>query len=558
MLHSLTIENIAVIKRAQLELPEGAGFIAITGETGAGKSIVIDALHAVLGERTSRDLIRTGAESARVTAQFFCEDSALRALLDEMDLPAEEDGTLVLHRAITQTGKNSCRVNGLPVPVASLKKIGQLLVHIHGQYDNQALLDPARHLDFIDAVAENEGLREEYAAAYHALRSLQKEQNTLQMDENEKARRLDMLRHQVAELEEAEIVPGDQTQLRQRREVMRNSEKIIGALQEACQALAGADDGEGASGLAFGAAAALERAADFLPDAQGLCDGVRGAAYELEESAAELRSLLETVAFDPAEADAVERRLDVYYRLGRKYGTEEDDMLAFLAHARAEEASITRSDARIAALEEEIATQKAATIALARQLSKTRREAGMRFAARVREELAGLDMPHAVLEVQTEKVPLTAQGGERLEFLFSANAGENGNPKPLAKIASGGEISRVMLAIKAVLAKKDTTGTLIFDEIDAGVSGRAAEKIGLKLRQVACGRQVICVTHLAQIAALAKTHLFIQKSVAEGETQTKITLLAREARVEEIARIMGGTQRTAAQLAAAAEMLGFA
>ena len=558
MLQSLTIENIAVIRHARLEeLP--SGFVVMTGETGAGKSIVIDAINAVLGERTSRDLIRTGADSARVTALFAETDAEVASLLESLDLPVDETGDVLLSRAITLSGKNSCRVNGVPVTVAVLKQVGGALVNIHGQHDSQALLDPARHMGFIDAMAENADLREEYRGAYLALRALQKEQAALQMDENEKARRLDMLRHQIAELEQAEIVPGERATLLEKQALMRNSEKILEALQAAGDALSGGTAPEGAAefagaaALAFDAAGALERAGDLYPAAQALAETVRSAAYELDECAGDLRGLLEGAAFDPAGAEAVERRLDVYYRLSRKYGQEAADMLAFLEKARAEEASITQSDERILELETEIEAQKAIVIQLARALSKSRRETAEVFTRAVREELLELDMPNVRIEARSEKIPLTQEGGEHMEFLISANPGEA--PRPLAKIASGGELSRVMLAIKSVLAKKDPVGTLIFDEIDAGVSGRAAGKIGRKLRLVAAGRQVICVTHLAQIAALADCHLLIEKQTDEVATETHIRELDRSARVNELARIMGGEGITKAQLAAAAEML---
>jgi len=553
MLQSLTIENIAVIRHARLEdIPPG--FVVMTGETGAGKSIVIDAINAVLGERTSRDLIRTGADSARVTALFAETGPEVASLLETIDLPVEENGDLILSRAITLSGKNNCRVNGVPVTVAILKQLGNALVNIHGQHDSQALLDSARHVGFIDAMAENASLREEYRGAYLSLRALQKEQASLQIDENEKARRLDMLRHQVDELEQAEIVPGERAALLEKQALMRNSEKIMEALQAAGDALLGGDEFAGAAALSFDAAGVIERINEMYPAAQALANSIRSAAYELDECAGELRGLLEGAAFDPAGAEAVERRLDVYYRLSRKYGQEEADMLAFLEKARTEEASITQSDERILELEGAIEAQKSVVIQLAKALSKSRRETAEYFTRAVRDELLDLDMPNVQFAIHSEKIPLTEEGGEHMEFLISANPGET--PRPLARIASGGELSRVMLAIKAVLAAKDPVGTLIFDEIDAGVSGRAAGKIGRKLRQVAEGRQVVCVTHLAQIAALAGCHLLIEKQTDGEATETHIRALEHDARAEELARIMGGEGITAAQMAAAREMLG--
>ncbi len=552
MLQSMTIENIAVIRHAQLEdLP--SGFVAMTGETGAGKSIVIDAINAVLGERTSRDLIRTGAGSARVTALFSQTGDDVTALLDALDLPAEESGDVLLSRTITTAGKNSCRVNGVPVTVATLREIGAALVNIHGQHDSQALLDSARHVGYIDAMADNAALREEYCAAYRSLRALRREQTALQIDENEKARRLDMLRHQITELEQAEIIPGEQAALAERQTLMRNSEKILEALQAAGSALSGEGEFAGAAALTFEAVSSLDRAGEFSPAVQQLAETLRSAAYELDECAGELRRMLESADFDPKNAEAIERRLDVYYRLSRKYGAQETDMLAFLENAKAEEASIIQSDERILELEDEIEAQKSVVIQLARTLSKSRRETAEVFSRAVRDELADLDMPQVRLEVMTEKIPLTEEGGEHMEFLISANIGEQ--PRPLAKIASGGELSRVMLAIKAVLAAKDPVGTLIFDEIDTGVSGRAAQKIGRKLQRVAEGRQVICVTHLAQIAALSDDHLLIEKQMDSTGTETRITRLDRAGRVRELARIMGGEGITAAQLSAAEELM---
>jgi len=549
MLQSLTIENIAVIKHTQLDLPDG--FIVLTGETGAGKSILIDAINAVIGERASRDLIRTGEDTARVAA-VFRETGAAGELLDALEIPREEDGALLMSRTIMASGRNNCRINGEPVTTSTLRRIGATLLNIHGQHDSQALLNPQSNMGFVDAMAENEALRTEYRVTYQRFRALKKQQDALRMDEEEKARRLDMLQHQIAELEEAQVQPGERAALQKRRDVMQHSEKILQALGLALRSVAG-EESAGAAGLAHEAAKALESIEDLLPAAGALAEAVRTTAYELDESVTELRILLDSVAFDPERADEIERRLDIYYRLTRKYGANEAEMLAFLEKARAEEASIAQSDERIIALEGEIAAAKEETIRLARLLSKTRREAGALFARGVIAELADLDMPQVRLEVQSEKVPLTAEGGERMEFLISANVGEA--PRPLAKIASGGELSRIMLAMKRVLAEKDATATLIFDEIDAGVSGRAAQKIGRKLREVSRGRQVLCVTHLAQIAAQADCHLYISKTTRGNETVTRIEALNREGRARELARIMGGEEITAAQLAAAKELL---
>ncbi|MDR1465852.1 MAG: DNA repair protein RecN [Oscillospiraceae bacterium] len=559
MLQSLIIENIALIKQAGLEF--SPGFVVLTGETGAGKSILIDAINAVLGERTSRELIRTGAASARVTAQFSGVGPRVAALLEELDLPGEEDGGLLLSRSLSGQGKNSCRVNGMPVTVAQLRKIGGELITIHGQHDSQALLAPEQHIRFIDALAENETLRQNYRRRYLALRQLQREQDTLQMDEAEKARKLDMLRHQIAELEEAAVVPGEREALQEHRTLFQHAEKVLAALQAAEAALGGGDSdassgvaaGTGAAALAQEGSRALDQAGEYFPAAEVLAEKVRGAAFELEEYAAELRDLIRDFEFNPTEMEEVEQRLDALFRLSRKYGETEEEMLAFLARARADEQSITQSDERILALDGEIEAEKRETIALAKQLTRSRKQAADQLCALVAEELAFLDMPNVTFLVQCEKIPLTPDGGDAMRFLISANAGEE--PKPLSKVASGGELSRIMLAIKNVLAEKDEIGTLIFDEVDTGVSGRAAQKIALKLRQVSRGRQVICVTHLAQLAAQADAHLYISKHVEGEETFTLVTPLDDDGRRQELARIMGGLEITRAQLQAAQELL---
>ncbi|MDR2525724.1 MAG: DNA repair protein RecN [Oscillospiraceae bacterium] len=551
MLQTLTIENIALIKQLSLEFP--AGFVALTGETGAGKSILIDAINTALGERTSREIIRTGAESARVAAIFSNYGVAVAQILMELDIPAEPDGTLLLQRSITAAGKNQCRVNGNPVTVSALRRLGQALINIHGQHDTQALLAQEQHIHFVDAMAENAALRAQYREKYHALRQTQRTQDALRLDESEKARRLDMLRYQIAELEEAEIQPGERAALQKKQSLCRHTEKILQALGDATACLSGDGDTSTAAELAHASAGALEQAGMFYPAAAALAERVRAAAYELEEAALELRTLAEGVEFDPAAAEKTEQRLDLYFRLSRKYGETEEELLAFLEAAQAEESAITQSDERINALEDEITALRGETIALAKQLTRSRREAAARFSERVCEELTALDMPSVRFLATHEKIPLTAEGGDNMAFLISANIGEE--PRPLARIASGGELSRVMLAIKNVLAEKDAVATLIFDEVDAGVSGRAAQKIARKLRQVSRGRQVICVTHLAQIAAPADCHLCISKSTRGGETFTSVTPLDAEGRKRELARIMGGEKITPAQLAAAAEML---
>ncbi|MDR2648011.1 MAG: DNA repair protein RecN [Oscillospiraceae bacterium] len=554
MLQSLSIENIALIKSVNLEFSDEPGFVVLTGETGAGKSILIDSIHAVLGERSSKDIIRTGAETARVSAVFCNISPQTTALLESLDLPCEEDQTLIAQRSMTISGKNSCRVNGVPVTVAVLRQIGKELIAIHGQHDTQTLLAQESHIQLIDAMANDPQLTQSYREAFLRLRKMQKNLQALQMDETEKERRLDALRHQIAELEEAAIVPGERRSLQERRALLLHAEKVSDALQSANDSLWGIDDAFGAVTMAHSAAEQLELAGEHYPQAKELADALRGTAFELEEHANTLRDLQNGVTFDPLESAEIEERLDCYYRLSRKYGNTEAEMQAFLERAIAEEASITQSDEIITSMQAEITAQRDCVITLSKRLTKARRQAAAAFCELVKEELAALDMPNVRLETRHEKVPLTPNGGDNMYFMISANVGEE--PRPLAKIASGGELSRLMLAMKNVLAGKDTIRTLIFDEIDAGVSGRAAQKIGRKLAQVANGKQVICVTHLAQIAALADTHFFISKSTENDETITNVTALDKSGRVRELARIIGGENPTKAQLAAAAEMIG--
>lgn len=547
MLVSLKIENIAIIESAAIEF--GYGLNVLTGETGAGKSIVIDSLNAILGERTSRDLIRTGADCARVFAIFEDIGQGALNLLSEngIDCP---DGVLIVSRILYREGKNICRVNDYPVTVSMLKELGRELIDIHGQHDNQALMNPEKHCSFIDSFARCGSLIEQYRSSYKELCSVRNELKSISTDEREKQQKIDLLQYQINELEGAGITAGERDALNERKIIINNSQRIISCLNDAYGYLK-CDDGV-IDGIA-GACDEIERAGVYLPELTSTSERINDIRYELEDIADTLRDTLSDVDCDERELDEIEERLDFLYRLSRKYGDTEEEMLEFLKNARTELENIEFSEERLESLRAEEEKLLSQTTDLALSLSRKRIEAGNTLASLVCRELAELDMPGVVFKVKRIETSLSEDGCDFIEFLVSANAGEE--PKPLVKIASGGELSRIMLAVKNVLADTDSIDTLIFDEIDTGVSGRAAQKIALKLRSVSKGRQVICVTHLAQIASQGDVHQFISKSVRDGKTYTEIRSVSGERRVDEIARIMGGTEITPSQRQTAREML---
>lgn len=551
MLSELQIQNIAVIKEAVLTFTDG--FNVMTGETGAGKSIVIDAINAVLGCRISRELIRTGCDSAFVSALFYTNNLRIADMLQTLDVPAEEDGSVLIQRRMFADGRNSCKINGVTVTVSAIRQLARFLVSIHGQSDNQTLLSPEYHCGYIDSLAQNEALRARYKTAYDAYTDAKRRLSALNTDESEKQRRLDILNYQIAELEAAEITEGETAQLEERLNVLRNAERISELLQQSYAALNGAEGEGGASSLAFSAADALDRAAAFSAEFSEAAAGVREAAYALSEYADTLRNALYSDDFDSAAADAIEERLDTLYTLRRKYGETEADMLAFLENARQEREQIEMSDEIREELTAFVSKTKAEASEIAAALSDSRKKAADLFCENVRKELHFLDMPSVQFLVQNTPGELTENGTDNLEFLLSANAGEA--PKPLAKIASGGELSRIMLAIKSVLAEKDEVETLIFDEVDTGVSGRAAQKIAIKLAELAKSHQILCVTHLAQLAAFADTHFRIEKTEHDGQTFTDVAALDDIGRKHELARILGGLTVTELQLQNAQEML---
>lgn len=553
MLSQLYIENIAVIEKASIDFD--AGFNVLTGETGAGKSIVIDSIGAVLGERTSRELIRTGAKSATVSAVFRLEEGRAAEKLAELGYAPEEDGTLMIQREISDS-KSVCRINGRPATVSVLKEIGTLLVNIHGQHESYDLLSPDLHVGYLDSMGLPQDLTDRYRAAFDAMRAAKQGLDSCSMDQAQKARQIDLLTYQIDELEAANLRAGEREELNRQKTLYRNSERVAQSIAEARSALNGDEETQGAVSAVADAAAALGEAERYLPELHELAERLQGISYDLEDCGEEMRNYSSQLEYDPAELDEIEARLDTIYRLGLKYGGSEEEMLRYLEKSRAELESIRLSDENAAKFRADYQKHKAQAESLAAEISAWRSAAAEAFSGRVREELRFLNMPNVTFEVRQERCPMNELGCDRIEFYLSTNAGEPA--KPISKVASGGELSRIMLAVKTVLAGKDDVGTLIFDEVDTGVSGSAAQKVGLKLREVSLSRQVVCVTHLAQIAALADTQFLIRKQVRGERTYTQVDRLDEEGRQRELARIMGGEEITPLMLQNAAEMLRMA
>ncbi len=552
MLSNLQIENIAVIKSASIDFENG--FNVMTGETGAGKSIVIDSLNAILGERTSRELIRSGADSASVCAEFQNVGDNVKNELEKLGI--EKDDTLIVSRKLTPDGKNVCRINGMPATVSMLKALGVQLVNIHGQLDNQSLLSPETHCSFIDKLAGSGREFNEFKELYSLYIKKENELKSLNTDVNEKNRRLDILNYQIEEIQKADIRPGEKDELTEKLGFLRNAEKVLDLLHTAYAALNGDGEMPGAADVAADAASKLLSAADYSSEFTETANGVNDAAMNLSAYTEELRDKIYSLDYDPNETERAEERLDVIYRLSQKYGDSEEDILAYLENAEKERDALSFSDERAEQLRAETEKAYNEALAAAKKLSEIRIEAGKKFSADVERELAFLDMPSVKFIVNDSVGELYENGIDNIEFLLSANAGEE--PKPLSKIASGGELSRIMLAIKCVLSELDDIDTLIFDEIDSGVSGRAALKIAAKMKELSKTHQVICVTHLAQIAAFADEHKLISKEEKDGRTYTCIASLDYNGRKYELARIMGGLTVTQSILNSAEELLSSA
>ena len=553
MLSLLHIENIALIDQADISF--GSGFNVLTGETGAGKSIIIDAISAVLGERTSRDLIRTGEKSALVTALF--RDLPSLPWFQETGIGPDENGELLISRRIQGDGKNICRVGGVPCTVVQLRTLGSQLIDIHGQHDGQQLLDESCHLAYLDSFGELEPALSAYREEYAKLDALRKQIASLQMDETEKARRLDILQFQIDELESAHLRLGEEEELDERKAMLRSADQLVAAVEGAYHALFGTDSQDGAASLLAEAEGNLSRVSNLSADLSQLLENLAALRYGTEDAAERLRDLKNSFGFSPKELDQVEDRLDHLHRLKKKYGATVRDMLDYLNKIRQELDQIELSDDLLIKLKKQRKAQLAMTRTLAETLSAQRKAAAERLKARIEEELRQLDMTK--VRFQTEfspkpgKLGLDDTGMDEVRFLMSANVGEN--LKPIAKVASGGELSRIMLALKNVLAENDNICTLIFDEVDTGVSGRAAGKVAEKMSWLSLTCQVLCVTHLAQIAAMSDYHYSVHKEEKNGRTYTCVETLDRPGRRAELARLTGGAHQSEAILKGAEELL---
>ena len=550
MLNELHIENIAVIEHADISFTPGLN--VLTGETGAGKSIVIDAIGAVLGDRVSRELVRSGADRAVVTASFDL-NAELEGFLNDNDIDVEDE--LVLQRRIGADGKSSCRVCGVPVSAVQMKELSSLLVDIHGQNDGRQLMDEKKHLSYLDRFGVPEELRRDYAAAYGRFCALRDQIDALRLDEEEKERLRDRLSYRIEELERAGLKKGEYEETEARLKLLRNSEKLTEAIDAACALLYDGD--ENAVSLAQNAANFAQRAASYAPELEASVKAVNDAVFSLTDAAETLRDLRANLDFSPEEFDSLESRLSLLNKLRRKYSSDEDELIALLEESRQKLDEIESADAILEGLERDLQREKRVCAEKASALSAERKKAAELLQRRIVEELKALSMPSVRFAVEFTPVEneagFNAHGCDQVRFLMSANAGEELGR--ISRIASGGELSRIMLAMKNVFAEKDTVPTMIFDEIDSGVSGIAAQRVGEKLCSVSRGKQVMCVTHLPQIAAMADTHFLIEKSEKNGRTFTEITPLDRQGRTEEIARLHGGDHITLLTLASAEEQL---
>ena len=547
MLSLLHIENIAVIERSDISFDQG--FNVLTGETGAGKSIIIDAISAILGERAYRDMIRTGTTKASVRAVF----TDVPPLSWFEDNGVEYDPETVIQREVHLDGKNVCRVNGSLVSVSILRKLGMQLINIHGQHDSATLFDEANHLNFLDAFAANESLRADYTEKYEAVAKLRREIDRMTMDEGEKLRRMETLKYQIKEIEKADLRPGEDEELEERRKLLQNSEKIADGMNDAVENIYGSDDTDGAASMLATAERALARISRYSDNIAAMHERVADLMYQVQDLAEEVRDARDDLAYSADELEEIESRLDVIHKLRRKYGTTCEDILEYLDKAKKELDEIEFADDHLEKLKKKLSKAEKNAWEAAFTLRENRKQTAVSMSRRILTELAQLDMPRVQFSCEFTEIDLTNNGADAVAFYMSANAGEA--LKPMSKVASGGELARIMLAMKNVLAERDQVNTLIFDEVDTGVSGRAAQKVAEKLRSVAAHKQVLCVTHLPQLAALANTHLLIAKAERDGRTYTTVTPLDIEGRKKELARIIGGTNITETTLKSAEEML---
>ena len=550
MLSLLHIENIAVIECADISFHKG--FNVLTGETGAGKSIVIDAISAILGERAYRDMIRTGTDKASVRAVFT--DVPELAWFEENGV--EYDAETIIQREVYLDGRNVCRVNGTLVTVTILRKLGVQLINIHGQHDSASLFDEENHLRYLDAFADNEAIREAYTGKYAEVMQLRREIQRMTMDEGEKLRRMETLRYQIEEISKAGLEAGEDEALEERRKILQNAEKLSEGMHTAVECLYGSDDTDGAASLLAEAERELARLSRFTDVFSGLHEKIADLMYQVQDAAEEVRDARNDLSYSADELEQIESRLDVIHRLRRKYGATCEDILQYLEDAKKELDEIEFADDHLERLKSKCEKAEKTAWDVAEELRKSRYLAAEQLSERILSELAQLDMPKVQFSCEFTELELAANGADAVAFYMSANTGEA--LKPLSKVASGGELARIMLAMKNVLAEQDMVSTLIFDEVDTGVSGRAAQKVAEKLRSVAETKQVLCVTHLPQLAALASTHLLIAKEERSGRTFTTVTPLDVEGRKRELARIIGGANITDTTLKSAEEMLQYA
>lgn len=551
MLKTLSIENIAVIEKAEIEFSNG--FNVLTGETGAGKSIVVDSINAILGERTSKELVRAGSENALVTAYFEDISKEVEQKLNEFDLPCDDDGALVLSRKISAQGKSTCRINGSVCTVSMLKEVGNLLVNIHGQHDSQTLLNADYHYKFVDMYGSLDGVLDEYKQSFKQLLSVRKQLKALTMDADERDRQIELLDYQIKELSDAEIKVGEWDELKKRKNIILNSQTLLQSLNSALSAFNGSDEYSGISTLLSTAVKEIGSVSDVDSEIKSVYDKAEALNDSVEVVKDALLDKINSIEFEPEELNRIEERLDLYYTFTNKYGETEQDMLYYLDEAVKKRAAFENSEEELEKLNaqyDEIFNQ---TVALAQKLTDLRKSTAEKLGNEICKQLEFLDMPKIKFITSFEKGNLSANGWDKIEFLIATNVGETA--KPLAKIASGGELSRIMLAIKSIIAQKDSIDTLIFDEIDTGVSGKASRKIGLKLKELGAFTQVICVTHSAQIASVADSHFLIEKNVENDRTYTNVTVLDYDGRKNELARIMGGINATESLLKSAEELL---
>ncbi len=549
MLSTLYIENIAVIEKTEVEFSSGLN--VLTGETGAGKSIIIDSIHAIMGQRTSRDIVRTGEKQAFVSARFENIGNNAAQKLDELGF-ASDDDELVLQRTLNSSGKSSCRINGKPATASMLRELSPFLINIHGQHESYELFSPDTHVDYIDSFGGCENALNSYREKYTRFKILKKKLDEANRDEGERLREIDLLSFQANELSEAAVEKGEEAGLEAERTSLVNFERIFSLLNEARVYLLGNDSDGGAEAVDM-AAGAMRSAAEFDSEYAGISDNLTDIYYNLKDCAEQISDAIDGLESDPERLEEIEERLDLLNRLSRKYNTPCDELPKLADEIQSRLDALINYDKNRGELESDCAKAKEEMLKAAEELGQMRRAAAKTFAEKVKTEMSFLDMPNVELVPSFEKVEPWAKGTDKVELLISANPGEA--PKPVAKIASGGELSRMMLAIKTVLAENDTVGTLIFDEIDTGISGSAAEKVGLKLKEAAKTSQVLCVTHQAQIAALADSHYLIKKSFEQGRTYTEVLELDRGGRISELARIIGGVNVTEAALSHAESML---